>query len=443
MTYEDMQFDSNGQNQASNQQALFFNYQSHDCAVRRTSHINVNGFAIFTFSTPTTGQCNNFRGEDNDLTSYGTGATQDMYEVYSNGGVSYGNKIYNIAVQLGMNIYESDNHPAIGNTMTLGTNSGGQGLSFSSLRACPGIGNVVDLTAATNAIGFNVLTETDNVNARPQLDQICSGQTIRGGGASNFAYRILTAAGTMISGGTVRDLGVLVLFSAAQPWQTGVTVQGVQCVNIKHPTSGTVPAFVKFADNPGLNPFGRLAAVTVPAAGVDIVNNNLCDAMYYFAGGTVTNLLIGFQPPILLFLTTSSTGGTLTGNTTYAYKVTLVDQGGNQTLPSNEVTIAVPAGTNTNTVTLTWYNSAGADRGANQISYQVYGRTSGAELHMASSIVANTFTDDGSITPAGALPVTNATALATGMIAGGIRVPASQTVQWTGTVAPTAIAFGE
>jgi hypothetical protein len=101
--------------------------------------------------------------------------------------------------------------------------------------------------------------------------------------------------------------------------------------------------------------------------------------------------------------TTAATGGTLVPGT-YYYRVSATNALG-QTLASTETSKVVPAGTNTNTVTVVWGVVMGAT------GYKVYGRTTGAELLMATVTSGNTllWLDDGSVAPAGALPTANST----------------------------------
>lgn len=91
------------------------------------------------------------------------------------------------------------------------------------------------------------------------------------------------------------------------------------------------------------------------------------------------------------------------GTTTYKYRISALDADG-ETLASSEGqtttgNAALSAGNNN---LVTWSAVTGAT------SYNVYGRTSGAELFM-SNTASLSFTDTGSITPAGALPTTNTT----------------------------------
>ena len=81
-------------------------------------------------------------------------------------------------------------------------------------------------------------------------------------------------------------------------------------------------------------------------------------------------------------------------NATYYYRVVAMSLVGN-TLPSTETSLAITTGG----VNVKWTALAGAT------GYKIYGRSTGAELYMA-TVPANvtSWLDDGSITPAGALP---------------------------------------
>ena len=85
--------------------------------------------------------------------------------------------------------------------------------------------------------------------------------------------------------------------------------------------------------------------------------------------------------------------GTL-GTATYYYRVSALNAQG-ETLASTETSLAItgPAGVNVN-----WGAVAGAT------GYKVYGRSTGAELLIATVGAVTTYLDDGSITPSGALP---------------------------------------
>lgn len=124
--------------------------------------------------------------------------------------------------------------------------------------------------------------------------------------------------------------------------------------------------------------------------------------------GTFT-LTTHLAVPTIVQIRNITTGGTLTGGVTYGYKVTALN-GAGETLPSPEVQLAVPAGTNTNQVALRCDPVIGAT------GYNWYGRTAGGPwLKMATT--GNAFNDNGSITPAGSPPVVDTTGYTTGPIA--------------------------
>lgn len=99
---------------------------------------------------------------------------------------------------------------------------------------------------------------------------------------------------------------------------------------------------------------------------------------------------------------TSATGGTL-ADATYSYRVTAVINGF-ETLPSAAKT-QVTTGGGVSTVTVAWTAIAALAPYAGATAFKVYGRTGGSELLMGTvNMPTTTFTDTGSVTPAGALP---------------------------------------
>lgn len=113
--------------------------------------------------------------------------------------------------------------------------------------------------------------------------------------------------------------------------------------------------------------------------------------------------------PVVGVLTSASHGGTLLSSVIYWYRVAATNYFGT-TLASDQKGIQ-PRGfnntgipTSNNTVTIPWNPVTGAS------GYKVYGRTNGAEQLLATvSGSTLTWTDTGSITPAGALPTANTT----------------------------------
>ena len=111
------------------------------------------------------------------------------------------------------------------------------------------------------------------------------------------------------------------------------------------------------------------------------------------------------QAPINLSFT--STTGTLTA-ATYYYRVTATTSSG-ETTPCAEASFALAA---TGGIVLSWQQSPGAT------GYKVYGRTTGAELLIASVTpgTLTTYTDSGSISPSGAMPTTNTAFISLGAV---------------------------
>jgi hypothetical protein len=98
--------------------------------------------------------------------------------------------------------------------------------------------------------------------------------------------------------------------------------------------------------------------------------------------------------PVLAAPVGAITGGTLAAGT-YWYRIAATNANGNG-LACVELSGTVASGS-TGSVALSWGAVAGAT------SYKIYGRTQGAELLMVSQ-AGTTFTDDNTLTPAGALP---------------------------------------
>ena len=127
---------------------------------------------------------------------------------------------------------------------------------------------------------------------------------------------------------------------------------------------------------------------------------------YRDASGTMTDVVVeGVQEnaPAAADITiaTNTSGGTLAA-ATYSYRVSAVIDG-IETQASTAKT-QVTTGT-TSTVTLDWTTAAGKQPWIRASAFKIYGRTGGSELLMGTvNMPTKTFTDDGSVTPSGALP---------------------------------------
>lgn len=113
--------------------------------------------------------------------------------------------------------------------------------------------------------------------------------------------------------------------------------------------------------------------------------------------------------PTAAAFATATSGGTLLNSTTYYYRVSAINAMG-ETLAFAEASQATGAGGagNAHTVTVNWAAVTGAT------GYKVYGRSTGAELLIATVGLVLTYIDTGAITPAGALPAANTTGLGPG-----------------------------
>jgi len=159
----------------------------------------------------------------------------------------------------------------------------------------------------------------------------------------------------------------------------------------------------RFGDGVGIASItfvGTAATLTVAAphgrTTGDTVNVYLA-APNSYNGTFVITVSASLATPVNSLFSTLPAGGTLAAGT-YWYRVSAFNSVG-ETLASTETSqITVGA---TSTVTVNWGAVAGAT------GYKIYGRTTGAELFIASVGAVTTYTDTGAIVPAGALPVTN------------------------------------
>lgn len=136
------------------------------------------------------------------------------------------------------------------------------------------------------------------------------------------------------------------------------------------------------------------------------------------------NILLSAQlpAPVNAAFSQTDTDGVLPPSTTYYYRVSALDGAGGETLASTETSGATSAAAgNTHAMVVNWTAVAGAT------GYKVYGRGAGVELLIATVGDVTTYTDTGSITPAGALPASNTTGIYSAMtadvtVAAGARV---------------------
>lgn len=175
----------------------------------------------------------------------------------------------------------------------------------------------------------------------------------------------------------------------------------------------------------------------VPAIVDQFLNTGASLGPSIAAYGNLT--MTAVSTPTNATFTTATSGGTCLDTTNYYYRVAALNSNGT-TLASTETSITTGAsGSNINTVTVKWVGVIGAT------SYKVYGRSTGAELLIGtvSSNNTNSFVDDCTVTPSGALPAANTT-VGLAALAGGASIGSSGSTigaeyKGTGTLTYTAI----
>jgi hypothetical protein len=188
------------------------------------------------------------------------------------------------------------------------------------------------------------------------------------------------------------------------------TITGV--LTVQGNSAGTTPTGAAvLINNVGVNSKGLalVAAVNQGADMLSLMDNGGNTLLRLGAGGALQNYgAYAWIGALLMSTPTIATVGTA-GSTTYGYRIAAVTSAGSNTLPSSTVSIATGNATldTTNYVTLTWNPVIGA------ATYRVYGRTAGSELLMATvtgdgRTSSYSWNDQGTITPAGALPLTPA-----------------------------------
>ena len=166
-------------------------------------------------------------------------------------------------------------------------------------------------------------------------------------------------------------------------------------------TAGTKPPVSIDSNQAILRHGGRDYGLPSGTGGVDPYDSTSWDGHPFkvrFSG--IGNAAAQLAAPVNDTFTTANTGGSLLDTTTYYYRVAAVNAQGGTSLASTETSITTSGtGGNAHTVTVKWLAVAGA------VTYNVYGRTTGGELFMA-TVTAPTlqWVDTGSVTPAGALP---------------------------------------
>lgn len=225
------------------------------------------------------------------------------------------------------------------------------------------------------------------------------GGTLLGSHAYYYRLSALDAVGQTLASAEVSgttDVGTntnqLLISWAAVAGATGYKLYGRNTgAELLMATLGLVTSFI---DNGSITPSGALPTIDTTAGQYD------------------TSL--GFNdimptPVISSIVAGSPLGGLLHALTAYYYRVSATDAYG-ESLASAEVGFTTAAGANTKNNVINWTAIPGAT------GYKVYGRTTGAELLIATVGAVIFFIDSGAVTPAGAIPASNTAAGNTGGI---------------------------
>lgn len=179
----------------------------------------------------------------------------------------------------------------------------------------------------------------------------------------------------------------------------------------------------------GVNGFTPSTNVNVNTNALNVVLNNVTTEPYGTVGDVVDNGIntvflnvngkssgTGLIKASALSTTTLSTpvnaaftsqqlaGCSLVHSTTYFYRVAAVDSSGQTTLASTETSTTTSTGADTYCVNVNWTQVYGAAQ------YKIYGRATGAEqLLFTVGGSQSQWTDNGSLSPSGALPAANLT----------------------------------
>lgn len=172
------------------------------------------------------------------------------------------------------------------------------------------------------------------------------------------------------------------------------------------PIGGSVEPNTPIVASPGNNPGNVIApGGTTPLSGQFVPGNVIAPGgsiplQQGFAGSSADQLT---APAIAHIIVASGTLGSTTVQTIYSYRLVTTNALG-QTGPGPASIIVFPAGSNTLGATLAWTPDP------NGTGTKVYGNLTGQEQLMAIlGSGVGTWTDNGSVTPSGALPAVNTT----------------------------------
>jgi hypothetical protein len=276
----DLGLDQNGVTNAAGAtcHGVYSDFNSNDGLIEGNAAYNSPGFAFFVFGGPGTWSYN-LRVWNNDVLCL-DGATIDVINVISKGGSTCFNRI-TAAAQLAINIYESRDHPCIGNSVQLQGQTG-VAIRVSSSLGCPVTSNTI--VGSANDYGIQFVKESDNAHATPQTDGVAGLNTLRGSGTF-IAFGFINASGVSIWN-NLSDIS-FVGVNYISGTNNDITVEHNRFLgNTNSIFSGTPPVTASYKDNEGYNPQGT-AAITVTASPFTYTAGPTPEVVY-LVGGTVT-----------------------------------------------------------------------------------------------------------------------------------------------------------
>lgn len=309
-----------------------------------------------------------------------------------------------------------------------GNGGGTQGIAISTASGSVAINmlNGARLSLGSDTSSYLYRSATDTIRTPGAL----VADTTISGGASGF---IVSASGQVTAAQVTIANGLVFAAASNSATLSGQVANGATAVQCKIGDYG----------NSYTNAGARLVSIINNGVQEGYFDNNaFWNGGVNAMGGLVSSVLAA---PVNATHTTATTGGTLAAGT-YYYRIAATVNG-YLTLGSTETSIVVPAGTSTNTVTVKWGKVIGAS------GYKVYGRSTGAELLMATLTEGHTtqWLDDGSVTPSGALPTadTTGTAQVTGLIVTannggkvGLSLPMNSGISLNGDAVGTGVTAG-
>jgi hypothetical protein len=308
----DLTLDENGQNQTNaNICVVAYDNASSDIKVYDNYFINAIGFVFFKGGGVPGVFTNNVEFCRNVVNCYTAGVYQDMVVMtMANGGHCDGNTVIGMSATFSaINIYESNQCPAVGNQVSLVAPSGSNavfGISVQSSSGCPVTGSTVwgDGTGSGGFYAYATFKEGDNGgSARDQTDaQFAGNNSYQTAGSNGVAFYIANASNTLFDGGIHEGYAASV-FMVTTGTNGAVVVTNVNCPSLPptaffYNSGATFSPAPVFRNNYPMNP-ATVTAPAFPATTVTYTNTTGVDVYAYVTNGlgAMTTLVNGNAGP--------------------------------------------------------------------------------------------------------------------------------------------------